>query len=809
MRQRRKGLEVSTFPFLAVLLCTMGSLILLLLVMDRRARAVAEARARKTLEESTLEDAKLVEARRLEWEHRRQMLHAQLASANEDLLKQLTAARGEEGRLSAASSAERSDMQTLKPQLDMQRQQLARWQEELSARRTDIVRASKEAEASQTELAKLAAELRRMEQTLADLKLLRQRQQQTYSLVPYRGRGSDNRKPVYVECTAFSLVFHPDGRTLTTGPGLAGRLKDEIERRLPGQDAPALVGGQKPDAPGYVLLLVRPDGITNYYRLATVLQGLQVDFGYEFIDSDWLLDFSEDETHPHKQPWILADLSDASLSGRGPTRKVTGVQPSKGGDLPLPDRAVDNGSAFLRGRGAALGAGSSTGSPGAGASIGRAGSSTDRTTARGGVQSPSGLGGPSDGSPDGLLGIRLGGVGRGSPFGTAPNALAGGGIGRIGNPSYSGGTAGHSSYSVGQSGNGSPYASTGESPYAAGSAPAAASVGLGPPRVLNGPDTVASPPGSGGGSQQMAAANAGTSDVSVGGEAGQGQGNSPGNLGPSGAPQSSSNGMQTRAQYSGGPGAAADGAPYRASGAGLHDVQSSQGMPFANGGQPNALPSTGYSEGAASPNAGGQNTGSPSTGGEPQSGPGGMLASPVPGPRGGGSGSASPQDATATGNASPAGAGQQQGATAAGTESGPPLPPDPLAGFGRDSQKRSARSSGIRPTLLNGNRDWIIAVDCRADGVTLVPTQQHIAIADLAPAASSNPLAAAVQRIIARRQASVRPGEPPYRPIIHLRVHASGLRAYYLAYPALDPLGVQMFREDSEPDEDSRKNISR
>src|SRR5207248_600475 len=120
------------------------------------------------------------------------------------------------------------------------------------------------------------------------------------------------------------------------------------------------------------------------------------------------------------------------------------------------------------------------------------------------------------------------------------------------------------------------------------------------------------------------------------------------------------------------------------------------------------------------------------------------------------SGSSSPQDAMATGSASPAGAGQQQGAAAGGTASGPSLPPDPLSGFARDSQKRSARSSGIRPTLLNGNRDWIIAVECRADGVTLVPTQQHIAIADLAVAASSNPLAAAVQGLIARRQASVR-----------------------------------------------------
>ena len=42
MRRRRQTLQVSTFPFLAVLLCAMGSLILLLLVIDRRAHLFEE-----------------------------------------------------------------------------------------------------------------------------------------------------------------------------------------------------------------------------------------------------------------------------------------------------------------------------------------------------------------------------------------------------------------------------------------------------------------------------------------------------------------------------------------------------------------------------------------------------------------------------------------------------------------------------------------------------------------------------------------------------------------------------------------------
>ena len=36
----------------------------------------------------------------------------------------------------------------------------------------------------------------------------------------------------------------------------------------------------------------------------------------------------------------------------------------------------------------------------------------------------------------------------------------------------------------------------------------------------------------------------------------------------------------------------------------------------------------------------------------------------------------------------------------------------------------------------------------------------------------------------------VRPGEPPYRPLIRLIVRPDGLRSYYLAFPALDHYGV-------------------
>ena len=58
MRRRRDGLKPETFPFLAVLLCALGALILLLLIMDRRAKAVARAKAAAAAERALADRAR-------------------------------------------------------------------------------------------------------------------------------------------------------------------------------------------------------------------------------------------------------------------------------------------------------------------------------------------------------------------------------------------------------------------------------------------------------------------------------------------------------------------------------------------------------------------------------------------------------------------------------------------------------------------------------------------------------------------------------------------------------------------------------
>src|SRR5947209_6311937 len=105
MRKRRQRLQVSTFPFLAVLLCTMGSLLLLLLVIDRQAKVVARSKALLAVAKAD-EDRQRDADRQAEWERRRRGLQALLARETEDIKAKVRAARGEQEASSRELEAE-------------------------------------------------------------------------------------------------------------------------------------------------------------------------------------------------------------------------------------------------------------------------------------------------------------------------------------------------------------------------------------------------------------------------------------------------------------------------------------------------------------------------------------------------------------------------------------------------------------------------------------------------------------------------------------------------------------------------------
>lgn len=302
--RRRQRLQVDTFPFLAVLLCAMGALILLLLVLDRRAKIVAAHKARQALAQLQEEQQQAAAARLAEWERRRQALRDQLRREEAGVTAELQAAQSQLQQATTAYAAEQTAIQHLKELAQSVQQALHNDAQGLADRQKALVAAEQRTARASAEVERLSAGLHQLERTLADLQAARRQQPPIYSVVPYRGKQGDNRRPVYVECQGNQVIFHPD-RQVVDLPG--GDVRAEVQRRLAGQ------------APGnaYLLFLVRPSGILTYYRTMSLLHGLPLDFGYEFIEADWQLEFPAADGRPPPQPALTASHRPATPPAPG------------------------------------------------------------------------------------------------------------------------------------------------------------------------------------------------------------------------------------------------------------------------------------------------------------------------------------------------------------------------------------------------------------------------------------------------------------------------------------------------------------
>src|SRR5262249_8947552 len=128
----------------------------------------------------------------------------------------------------------------------------------------------------------------------------------------------EDRRPLYIECAAAAITFQPDKKQLTSSD--RADLRREIETRLAEQKQ--LAGAKSYQL--YLLLLVRPDGIERDYQAQSVLRDLKVDFGYEFIDADWVLAF------PAAPPPPVQLAKPKTRPARTPATRVSASPPSGG-----------------------------------------------------------------------------------------------------------------------------------------------------------------------------------------------------------------------------------------------------------------------------------------------------------------------------------------------------------------------------------------------------------------------------------------------------------------------------------------------
>ena len=410
------GPTISLFPFLAVLLCTMGALLVVLVLFSRSVRQNETAKLDKE-QESLVEELELTRDS-LAW--RREQMNGVRERTAEELAK----ARMQLAGIEESSRALQDEFANLE-----------RTAAALASQGTMVT-------ADDDTLRGLEQRLTSARESLDKARAGRDTKPPAYAVVPYAGRNGTHRRPLYIECCGDGVFLQPEGIRLSPGdfegpPGPGNPLASAL--RAAREHVVAAQGGTNdPAAQPYPLLLVRPSGVMAYYAAREAIQSWGSDFGYQLIDEDWTLTFPPADPTLAQVEKRAIDESRARLAWLAEVRPARPAKPPQqyraaptrggvvadGGPSVLGDQSRWDWKNGQQPGGAAAGGG--VGPEGSGGGQGEGGDGSGE----GGSGGPSGPG--SHGS--GVVGRRGGGglpgsAGAGGADGPGGDAILGGGAG--------------------------------------------------------------------------------------------------------------------------------------------------------------------------------------------------------------------------------------------------------------------------------------------------------------------------------------------------------------------------------------------
>lgn len=197
------------------------------------------------------------------------------------------------------------------------------------------------------EIEKLMEEAEKLREENADAK-------HSYAIVPYQGKKGTFRRPIFVECNADGVFIEPEGVKFDE--------RDFLLAQYPGNPFDAalravahrylVTGGQK-TASGdaiepYPLIIVRPSGAKHFYAAIAALASWGELYGYEFVEEDQVLEYPQPDPllaqAAQEQAQIARDRMQAQLAAALSARnaQIVALERSKrnasayGGDASAP-----------------------------------------------------------------------------------------------------------------------------------------------------------------------------------------------------------------------------------------------------------------------------------------------------------------------------------------------------------------------------------------------------------------------------------------------------------------------------------------
>ncbi|MDA1248139.1 MAG: hypothetical protein O2820_02840 [Planctomycetota bacterium] len=334
-RRKPNAAPVTLFPFLAVLMCTMGALIVLLVLVSAQVRddAVAKAKEVRSQRDGPEVTEPVIEVPLLPVVSEPQPVLAEAKleplppMPNLDGLRRTLAGLDERERsLKKALGDRDANLAALNEEVDTVRRETALAAAQRKQLETDLKQAVRARQAALNQLSELDSERARLlASILESKKMIEQRQREfnagnQFVIVPFDGKSGTNRRPIIIECTDRSIRFVSEeieltpqqllGFTPENNPLLAGA--NEIVRFWATHNSVQKYPGSEPVP--YVLLVVRPSGTVGFYLARKFLAGLGADQGYELIEEDF--EFSAPPSDPRAREMALAAIAEMLATGR-------------------------------------------------------------------------------------------------------------------------------------------------------------------------------------------------------------------------------------------------------------------------------------------------------------------------------------------------------------------------------------------------------------------------------------------------------------------------------------------------------------
>lgn len=305
----------STFPFLAVLLCVIGALILLLVINVTNSRASAKKQVESELSEA-IEQAK-------EQSDYLVSISEELNARREQVKRQIELRRSELTRTE-------DHIKRLEEQL---KEAMARLQS-----LDDPASSKLDAKDKQSRIEQLKAQIELEKQKLAEKIEKRKEQTPAFSIIPYEGVNRTTRRPVYLECIDQGVVIQPEGILISMedlgpphGPGnpLDAALR-VLRNAYQARDADYGI-----TIPPYPLLIVRPEGIHSYALARAAMSGWDDQFGYELIDAQMEM------AYPDGIPELKTELTKTLAVAKDRQRALVAALPARYSRNPFATKTQD------------------------------------------------------------------------------------------------------------------------------------------------------------------------------------------------------------------------------------------------------------------------------------------------------------------------------------------------------------------------------------------------------------------------------------------------------------------------------------